>query len=89
MTVRELLARNRSYRRFRQNRQLEEGVLLKLVDLARLCPSAANRQPLKYLVSCDPGRNAVIFAHLRWAAALRTGQGRRKASGRLDHLCLF
>jgi nitroreductase len=45
------------------------------VDLVRFCPSAANRQPLKYVLSCDPARNALIFAHLRWAAALKTWPG--------------
>jgi nitroreductase len=45
VTVKELLRRNRSYRRFREDRRLEEDVLRKLVDLTRLCPSAGNRQP--------------------------------------------
>ncbi len=75
MTVRELLVRNRSFRRFHEDQPLEEKTLLDLVDLVRLCPSAANRQPLKYLISCDPQRNASIFAHLRWAAALKDWPG--------------
>ena len=61
MTVKELLFRNRSYRRFHEDRPLGEKTLLDLVDLARLCPSAANRQPLKYLISCDSKWNAMIF----------------------------
>ena len=43
--------------------------------LARLCPSAANGQPLKYLISWEPERNAGIFAHLRWTAALTDWPG--------------
>jgi nitroreductase len=75
MTVEELLFRNRSYRRFRQDPPIDPEMLRDLVDLARLCPSAANRQPLKYLLSCDPRRNALIFAQLRWAAALKDWPG--------------
>ena len=75
MTVKELLLRNRSFRRFHEDQPMAEKTLLELVDLTRLCPSAANRQPLKYLISCDPSQNAGIFAHLRWAAALKDWGG--------------
>ena len=75
MTLEELLAGNRSYRRFHQDPPLDEPTLVELVKLTRLCPSAANRQPLKYLISWEPERNAAIFAHLRWAAALSDWPG--------------
>lgn len=75
MNVKELLARNRSYRRFHQDPPLDEKTLVGLVGLTCLCPSAANRQPLKYLISWEPEQNAKIFLHLRWAAALRPWPG--------------
>ena len=75
MSLEDLAARTRSFRRFRQEPAIDEKTLLDLVSLTRLCASAANRQPLKYLLSCDPGRNATIFAHLRWAAALKDWSG--------------
>ncbi|MFH1924128.1 MAG: nitroreductase family protein [Planctomycetota bacterium] len=75
MTLKELLAANRSYRRFHQDRPLDEKTLVGLVELTRLCPSAANRQPLKYVISWEPERNAEIFQHLRWAAALTEWPG--------------
>ena len=75
MTLEELLTRNRSYRRFHQDERLDEKSLVELVALVRLCPSAANRQPLKYLLSWEPERNAAIFAHLHWAAALADWPG--------------
>jgi len=74
MKLNELLTRNRSYRRFHQE-TLEERTLAGLVELTRLCPSAANRQPLKYLISWKPDENAAIFQHLRWAAALKDWPG--------------
>jgi nitroreductase len=46
-----------------------------LLELVRLCPSAGNRQPLKYLLAWKPEQNARIFPHLRWAAALAPWPG--------------
>jgi nitroreductase len=74
MTISALLRSNRSYRRFRQE-PITEQTLLELVELTRLCPSAANRQPLKYLLAWQPEQTARIFPHLRWAAALAPWPG--------------
>jgi nitroreductase len=71
----ELLRKNRSYRRFHQDPAIERKTLEELVGLTRLCPSAANRQPLKYLLSCDAARNALIFPHLAWAGYLTDWSG--------------
>jgi nitroreductase len=57
--IRDLVAKNRSYRRFHQER-IDIGTLRDLVDLARLSASGSNLQPLKYVLSCDPQKNAVI-----------------------------
>ncbi|GAG48155.1 unnamed protein product, partial [marine sediment metagenome] len=75
MNVRELLRRNRSYRRFHQDQPIDKETLVDLVELTRLCPSAANRQPLKYLVACSAQQNAKIFGHLRWADAIKGWPG--------------
>jgi nitroreductase len=53
MTLRDLLLRSRSYRQFKQASG-EETTLEELLELTRLCPSAANRQPLKYLLASQP-----------------------------------
>ena len=74
MTLHELLLHSRSYRRFHQQ-PLEEQTLMELLELTRLCPSAANRQPLKYLLAWRTEQNAKIFPHLRWAAALAPWPG--------------
>ena len=74
MNLSELLRLSRSYRRFQQQ-PLDENTLLGWLRLARLCPSAANRQPLKYLLAWRPDQNARIFPHLRWAAALAPWPG--------------
>jgi nitroreductase len=73
--LRELVLKNRSYRRFYQDVNVDMDTLRGLVDLARLSASAANLQPLRYILSCDPGKNSVIFSHLAWAAYLKDWPG--------------
>jgi len=73
--IRELIIKNRSYRRFVPAGKLDEQLLRELVDLARLSGSAANRQPLKYILSWQPERNALIFEHLAWAGYLEDWPG--------------
>ncbi len=68
--LRDLIRRSRSIRRFDQSRAVSTDTLRELVDLARLSPSAANKQPLKYLLSNTPEKNALIFEHLGWAGYL-------------------
>ena len=75
MTMKELLIRTRSYRRFHEDRAIDEQTLIELVDMARYCPSAGNRQPLKYMVSATPEKNDRIFSYLRWALALPEWNG--------------
>jgi len=73
--VRDLILKNRSYRRFYQEAAIELETLRELVDLARLSASAGNRQPLKYILSCHPEKNALIFQQLAWAAYLKDWPG--------------
>ena len=73
--LKELTRRNRSYRRFVEEEPITRSTLEGLVDLARLTPSAANRQPLKYFLSWTPEQNGVIFPHLRWAGYLPDWDG--------------
>lgn len=75
MKLKELFLKNRSYRRFYQDVPIELETLRELVDLARLSASGANRQPLKYLLSCDPEKNALVFPQLGWAAYLKDWSG--------------
>ena len=75
MSICELLRKNRSYRRFHEDQRLKRETLVDLVELTRLCPSAANRQPLKYIVACSAEENARIFPYLRWAGALTDWPG--------------
>ena len=75
MNFKELVIKNRSYPRFFEDVPIELEMLKQLVDLARLSGSAANLQPLKYMLSVDQKLNAVIFPHLRWAGYLKDWDG--------------
>jgi len=74
-TLRDLILRNRSYRRFYQEVPVDRRMLEELVDLARLSASAANRQPLKFLLAWTPAQTARIFPHLAWAGYLTDWSG--------------
>ncbi len=71
----ELVLRNRSYRVFDESFEISEETLKYLVNLARLTPSAANAQALRYKIAADRETCARIFPHLKWAAALPDWDG--------------
>ncbi|MBP2627115.1 MAG: nitroreductase [Firmicutes bacterium] len=62
-----MVATNRSYRRFYCEENIAKETLLSLVDYARLSASGANRQPLRYIVSCEKQVNEAIYPTLGWA----------------------
>lgn len=82
--IKDLITRNRSYRRFHQEVAIKHETLRELVDLARLSASAANLQPLRYILSCDQKKNALIFPQLAWARYLKgwpgPGEGERPSA---------
>ncbi len=84
MTIADLIKANRSCRRFDQRQRVSMQTLTELVELGRLSASAANLQPLKYILSCNPTVNAEIFACLSWARYLKEwpgpGEGERPAA---------
>jgi len=71
----ELIKTNRSCRRFDESHPVSPETLRELIDLARCSASAANRQPLKYILSTNPDKNEEIFACLAWAAYLKNWPG--------------
>jgi len=73
--LRDLFEKSRSYRRFYQDYTVDLSTLRDLVDLARLSPSARNLQPLKYILSADPLKNALVFPNLAWAGYLTDWDG--------------
>ena len=70
MPVKDLVRKNRSYRRFDESVRVPADTLRELVDLARLSASAANLQPLKFVLANTPEETAAVFPHLAWAGYL-------------------
>jgi nitroreductase len=73
--MQEIVRKSRSYRRFQEARAVEGQTLSGLIELARLIPSAGNKQPLKYILSYTPEKNGTIFPTLGWAAYLKDWPG--------------
>jgi len=65
-----LIRSRRSIRRFEQ-RPIARETLLDLIDVARYAPSAANQQPVEYVIADEPNRRARLFDLLAWAAHVR------------------
>lgn len=73
--IKELIMKNRTYRRVYQEVTIDRNVLEELIDLARLSSSGANLQSLKYILSNSTEKNNLIFQHLKWASYLMEWNG--------------
>lgn len=73
--IKELILKNRTYRRFYQDHNVSIENLKDLIELARLSSSGANMQPLKYILSNDSEKNEKIFKHIKWAGYLKDWKG--------------
>ncbi|MGA1863784.1 MAG: nitroreductase family protein [bacterium] len=73
--IKDLMLKNRSYRRYDEGFRIGNETLVSLVELARFCPSAANLQPLKFLLCASVEKNRLIFNTLSWAGYLTEWPG--------------
>lgn len=73
--IKELITRNRSYRRFDETVKISTEQILKWIDLARLSASGRNAQPLKYAIVTNSEWCAKIFPFLGWAGYLSNWKG--------------
>jgi nitroreductase len=73
--IKDLIMKNRTFRRFYQDVPVERKTLEELVDLARCSASAANNQPLKYILVNEPDKNAKMFPQLGFAGRLTDWPG--------------
>ncbi len=68
-----LILERRTIRKFKQ-KKIKKSILRKIIEAARLSPSAANLQFLEYLVVDKKTLVSKIFPYLRWAGYLK-GRG--------------
>ncbi|HLP74358.1 MAG TPA: nitroreductase family protein [Bacteroidales bacterium] len=78
MKLKDLVFKNRTYRRFDESYQVDTATLESLIELARFSSSAGNRQPLKYLIYNTPSDCDRVFPYLAWAGYLRDWPGPEK-----------
>ena len=67
MSLIELIKSRRSIRQFEQA-SIPLEILVNCVEAARVAPSAANLQPIEYMLVTDKERVDYVFPLLRWAA---------------------
>lgn len=70
MNITEAIALRRTIRKFSQQ-PLDSQMLKKYVDAARVAPSAANLQPLKYVTVTNRDMTDKVFHTLKWAGYLK------------------
>jgi nitroreductase len=73
--LKDLILKNRSYRRFHETERISENQLKEWVDLARFSSSARNAQPLKYILITGQEQRDQLFPLLSWADYLRDWGG--------------
>ena len=73
--LKDLIIKNRSYRRFYEDQKVDISTLYELVDLARLSPTGGNSQPLRFYLSNELKTNSIIFPTLSWAGYLKEWKG--------------
>jgi len=66
MSTYDLMIKRRTIRKFKQE-QIPFEILEKCVNAARLAPSAANLQPLEFVIVDDPDVMKKIFPFFKWA----------------------
>ncbi len=87
--LKDLVQKNRSYRRFYQNVEISKNDLIELVDLARYASSAKNNQPLKYYISNTGEINNKIFDTLAWAGYLKDWAGPQEGEKPSAYIIVF
>ncbi len=75
MVLKDLLEKNRSFRRFYQDVKIPRKELEEIVGLVRWCPSGRNAQPLRYAIIDTEEECARIFPFLAWAGYLTDWAG--------------
>lgn len=73
--LKDLLQKNRSYRRFDASVKVPEETLREFVETTRYVASARNMQPLRYVLCNDEETKARLFPFLAWAGYLKDWAG--------------
>ena len=72
MSVYELILKRRTIRKFEQ-KAIEKDSIIKMINAARLAPSGANLQPLKFIAVTSPEMCDKVFPLTKYAGYLKDG----------------
>lgn len=78
MSIKDLVTKTRTFRRFDEEYLIDYKTLEGLINLARLSASGANRQPLKFIICNTNVLCEKIFPMLSWAGYLTEWPGPEK-----------
>ena len=70
MKLKDMVRANRSYRGYDHSVKVSRDQLTELVDLARLCPSSVNMQPLRFRLVCEEAEVERLQKETHWARGL-------------------
>lgn len=87
--LKDLILKNRSYRKFNSERKIQKSELLDLIDLARITASSKNKQPLKYKIVTETQEVDFVFNHLSWAWYLKDWKGPAKYERPAAYIIVF
>ena len=73
--INELIRKNRSYRRFDEAQRMSKSQISRLIELARLSPSARNQQALKFRIVTEQSECELLFPNLAWAGYIPEWKG--------------
>lgn len=71
----DLVLKNRSYRRFHEDVKISNEDLYELASLCQIVPSTANSQAIKLMLINNETDNAKVFETLGWAGMLKDWPG--------------
>lgn len=87
--LKDLIIKNRSYRKFNSERKIEKSELLDLIDLARITASSKNKQPLKYKLISEAPEVGFVFDQLNWAWYLKDWKGPSENERPVAYIIVF
>ncbi len=87
--IKQLVERNRSYRRFDESYRISYNELISWIDLARLSASSRNQQALKFLPVVESSLCSEIFSHLAWAGYLEDWSGPAEGERPSAYVCIL
>ncbi len=73
--IREIIEKNRSYRKFHEEVEVSQETLKELVNLARLSGCGMNMQSLRYMLVTDRADREKVYPYIKWAAFLKDWGG--------------